>query len=133
MSWVEDYEFLDALILGQSSPEEAYRRFDELSARNHACGAVLQLKCRGLQVPGILTLCGEALRTFRTCSTCDIQADGVDSFMMPVLYAFTLLHGRERTLNQLVRISRHRPPFSNVDAESNLSSLVNLDATGSWD
>mmetsp|Transcript_11778 Transcript_11778/g.26674 ORF Transcript_11778/g.26674 Transcript_11778/m.26674 type:complete len:646 (+) Transcript_11778:99-2036(+) len=30
----EDYEFLDALILGQSSPEEAYRRFDELSARH---------------------------------------------------------------------------------------------------
>ncbi|CAE7281592.1 ttc30a [Symbiodinium sp. CCMP2456] len=30
----EDYEFLDALILGQSSPEEAYRRFDELSAKH---------------------------------------------------------------------------------------------------
>ena len=27
-------EFLDALILGQSSPEEAYRRFDELSAKH---------------------------------------------------------------------------------------------------
>eukprot|EP00931_Biecheleriopsis_adriatica_P094236 TRINITY_DN6790_c0_g1_i2.p1 TRINITY_DN6790_c0_g1~~TRINITY_DN6790_c0_g1_i2.p1 ORF type:complete len:646 (+),score=188.67 TRINITY_DN6790_c0_g1_i2:123-2060(+) len=30
----EDFEFLDALILGQSSPEEAYRRFDELSAKH---------------------------------------------------------------------------------------------------
>lgn len=30
----EDYEFLDALILGQSSPEEAYRRFDELSGKH---------------------------------------------------------------------------------------------------
>jgi tetratricopeptide repeat protein 30 len=30
----EEYEFLDALILGQSSPEEAYRRFDELSAKH---------------------------------------------------------------------------------------------------
>ena len=30
----EDYEFLDALILGQSSPEEAYKRFDELSAKH---------------------------------------------------------------------------------------------------
>jgi len=30
----QDYEFLDALILGQSSPEEAYRRFDELSAKH---------------------------------------------------------------------------------------------------
>merc|ERR1711907_932881 len=30
----QDYEFLDALILAQSSPEEAYRRFDELSAKH---------------------------------------------------------------------------------------------------
>lgn len=30
----QDYEFLDALILGQSSPEEAYQRFDELSAKH---------------------------------------------------------------------------------------------------
>merc|ERR1719460_1495864 len=30
----QDYEFLDALILGQSSAEEAYRRFDELSAKH---------------------------------------------------------------------------------------------------
>merc|ERR1711988_1099169 len=30
----QDYEFLDALILSQSSPEEAYRRFDELSAKH---------------------------------------------------------------------------------------------------
>merc|ERR1719313_1108341 len=30
----QDYEFLDALILGQSAPEEAYRRFDELSAKH---------------------------------------------------------------------------------------------------
>eukprot|EP00931_Biecheleriopsis_adriatica_P094237 TRINITY_DN6790_c0_g1_i3.p1 TRINITY_DN6790_c0_g1~~TRINITY_DN6790_c0_g1_i3.p1 ORF type:complete len:646 (+),score=188.81 TRINITY_DN6790_c0_g1_i3:85-2022(+) len=30
----EDFEFLDALILGQSSPEEAYRRFDELSSKH---------------------------------------------------------------------------------------------------
>lgn len=30
----EDYEFLDALILSQSSPEEAYRRFDELSKKH---------------------------------------------------------------------------------------------------
>jgi len=30
----QDYEFLDALILGQSQPEEAYRRFDELSAKH---------------------------------------------------------------------------------------------------
>lgn len=30
----QDYEFLDALILAQSSPEEAYRRFDELTAKH---------------------------------------------------------------------------------------------------
>jgi len=30
----QDYEFLDALILAQSSAEEAYRRFDELSAKH---------------------------------------------------------------------------------------------------
>merc|ERR1719156_365538 len=30
----QDYEFLDALILAQSSPEEAYRRLDELSAKH---------------------------------------------------------------------------------------------------
>lgn len=30
----QDYEFLDALILGQSSPEEAYQRFDEISAKH---------------------------------------------------------------------------------------------------
>merc|ERR1719343_1901117 len=30
----QDYEFLDALIMAQSSPEEAYRRFDELSAKH---------------------------------------------------------------------------------------------------
>jgi len=30
----QDYEFLDALIQGQASPEEAYRRFDELSAKH---------------------------------------------------------------------------------------------------
>mmetsp|Transcript_1766 Transcript_1766/g.3945 ORF Transcript_1766/g.3945 Transcript_1766/m.3945 type:complete len:648 (-) Transcript_1766:178-2121(-) len=30
----QDYEFLDSLILAQSSPEEAYRRFDELTARH---------------------------------------------------------------------------------------------------
>merc|ERR1719476_916905 len=30
----QDYEFLDGLILAQSSPEEAYRRFDELSAKH---------------------------------------------------------------------------------------------------
>merc|ERR1719313_1446649 len=30
----QDYEFLDALILAQSSPEEAYRRFDEISAKH---------------------------------------------------------------------------------------------------
>merc|ERR1719221_2521701 len=30
----QDYDFLDALILAQSSPEEAYRRFDELSAKH---------------------------------------------------------------------------------------------------
>merc|ERR1719253_1671789 len=30
----DDYEFLDALILGQASAEEAYKRFDELSARH---------------------------------------------------------------------------------------------------
>merc|ERR1711990_1073752 len=30
----QDYEFLDALILGQSAPEEAYRRFDELSSKH---------------------------------------------------------------------------------------------------
>merc|ERR1712038_1453720 len=28
-----DYEFLDALILAQNAPEEAYRRFDELSGK----------------------------------------------------------------------------------------------------
>jgi tetratricopeptide repeat protein 30 len=30
----QDYEFLDGLILAQSAPEEAYRRFDELSAKH---------------------------------------------------------------------------------------------------
>merc|ERR1712232_40290 len=30
----EDYEFLDVLILAQSSPEEAYQRFDEISAKH---------------------------------------------------------------------------------------------------
>eukprot|EP00927_Polykrikos_kofoidii_P049448 TRINITY_DN4349_c0_g2_i1.p1 TRINITY_DN4349_c0_g2~~TRINITY_DN4349_c0_g2_i1.p1 ORF type:complete len:673 (-),score=150.23 TRINITY_DN4349_c0_g2_i1:73-1854(-) len=30
----QDYEFLDVLILAQSSPEDAYRRFDELSAKH---------------------------------------------------------------------------------------------------
>jgi len=30
----QDYEFIDALILAQNSPEEAYRRFDELSAKH---------------------------------------------------------------------------------------------------
>lgn len=30
----QDYEFLDILILAQSAPEEAYRRFDELSAKH---------------------------------------------------------------------------------------------------
>eukprot|EP00448_Togula_jolla_P001503 CAMPEP_0170599294 /NCGR_PEP_ID=MMETSP0224-20130122/16716_1 /TAXON_ID=285029 /ORGANISM="Togula jolla, Strain CCCM 725" /LENGTH=626 /DNA_ID=CAMNT_0010923927 /DNA_START=126 /DNA_END=2006 /DNA_ORIENTATION=+ len=30
----QDYEFLDALILAQSAPEEAYRRFDELSSKH---------------------------------------------------------------------------------------------------
>merc|ERR1712093_565687 len=30
----QDYEFLDILILAQSSPEEAYRRFDELSNKH---------------------------------------------------------------------------------------------------
>jgi len=30
----QDYEFLDGLILAQSSSEEAYRRFDELSAKH---------------------------------------------------------------------------------------------------
>merc|ERR1719324_2128647 len=30
----DDYEFLDALILAQASPEEAYKRFDELSAKH---------------------------------------------------------------------------------------------------
>jgi len=30
----QDYEFLDTLILAQSSAEEAYRRFDELSAKH---------------------------------------------------------------------------------------------------
>jgi len=30
----QDYEFLDSLILAQSSPEEGYRRFDELSAKH---------------------------------------------------------------------------------------------------
>jgi tetratricopeptide repeat protein 30 len=30
----QDYEFLDALIMAQSSPEEGYRRFDELSAKH---------------------------------------------------------------------------------------------------
>merc|ERR1719160_846400 len=30
----QDYEFLDALILAQSAPEDAYRRFDELSAKH---------------------------------------------------------------------------------------------------
>jgi len=30
----QDYEFLDALILAQSSPEEAYRRFDELTGKH---------------------------------------------------------------------------------------------------
>jgi len=30
----QDFEFLDALILAQSAPEEAYRRFDELSAKH---------------------------------------------------------------------------------------------------
>eukprot|EP00746_Dinoflagellata_sp_MGD_P071276 gnl/MRDRNA2_/MRDRNA2_29060_c0_seq1.p1 gnl/MRDRNA2_/MRDRNA2_29060_c0~~gnl/MRDRNA2_/MRDRNA2_29060_c0_seq1.p1 ORF type:complete len:643 (-),score=152.81 gnl/MRDRNA2_/MRDRNA2_29060_c0_seq1:233-2161(-) len=30
----QDYEFLDTLILAQSSPEEAYRRFDELSTKH---------------------------------------------------------------------------------------------------
>merc|ERR1712087_812043 len=29
-----DYDFLDCLILAQSAPEEAYRRFDELSAKH---------------------------------------------------------------------------------------------------
>merc|ERR1712232_1079383 len=29
-----DYEFLDGLILAQSAPDEAYRRFDELSAKH---------------------------------------------------------------------------------------------------
>ena len=30
----QNYEFLDVLILAQSAPEEAYRRFDELSAKH---------------------------------------------------------------------------------------------------
>merc|ERR1712224_643506 len=30
----QDYEFLNALILAQSAPEDAYRRFDELSAKH---------------------------------------------------------------------------------------------------
>merc|ERR1712232_1307358 len=30
----QDYEFLDILILAQSAPEEAYRRFDELSSKH---------------------------------------------------------------------------------------------------
>merc|ERR1719487_1062553 len=30
----DDYEFLDALILAQASPEEAYKRFDELSVKH---------------------------------------------------------------------------------------------------
>mmetsp|Transcript_22908 Transcript_22908/g.65078 ORF Transcript_22908/g.65078 Transcript_22908/m.65078 type:complete len:647 (-) Transcript_22908:204-2144(-) len=30
----QDFEFLDALILAQSSPEEAYRRFDSLTAKH---------------------------------------------------------------------------------------------------
>lgn len=30
----QDYEFLDVLIMAQSAPEEAYRRFDELSAKH---------------------------------------------------------------------------------------------------
>merc|ERR1719454_110809 len=30
----QDYEFLDVLILSQSSPDEAYRRFDELSKKH---------------------------------------------------------------------------------------------------
>eukprot|EP00929_Paragymnodinium_shiwhaense_P065764 TRINITY_DN3294_c0_g1_i1.p1 TRINITY_DN3294_c0_g1~~TRINITY_DN3294_c0_g1_i1.p1 ORF type:complete len:647 (-),score=220.34 TRINITY_DN3294_c0_g1_i1:73-2013(-) len=30
----QDYEFLDVLILAQSAPEEAYRRFDEISAKH---------------------------------------------------------------------------------------------------
>lgn len=30
----QDYEFLDTLILSQSSPEDAYRRFDELSTKH---------------------------------------------------------------------------------------------------
>mmetsp|Transcript_7584 Transcript_7584/g.19456 ORF Transcript_7584/g.19456 Transcript_7584/m.19456 type:complete len:647 (-) Transcript_7584:137-2077(-) len=30
----QDYEFLDGLILAQSAPEEAYRRFDDLSAKH---------------------------------------------------------------------------------------------------
>jgi tetratricopeptide repeat protein 30 len=30
----QDFEFLDGLILAQSSPEEAYKRFDELSAKH---------------------------------------------------------------------------------------------------
>ena len=30
----QDYEFLDVLILAQSAPEEAYRRFDELAAKH---------------------------------------------------------------------------------------------------
>mmetsp|Transcript_60002 Transcript_60002/g.135303 ORF Transcript_60002/g.135303 Transcript_60002/m.135303 type:complete len:647 (-) Transcript_60002:151-2091(-) len=30
----QDYEFLDGLILAQNAPEEAYRRFDELSAKH---------------------------------------------------------------------------------------------------
>jgi tetratricopeptide repeat protein 30 len=30
----QDYEFLDILILSQSAPDEAYRRFDELSAKH---------------------------------------------------------------------------------------------------
>merc|ERR1719410_3025111 len=30
----QDYEFLDALILAQSTPEDAYQRFDEISAKH---------------------------------------------------------------------------------------------------
>jgi tetratricopeptide repeat protein 30 len=41
-----DYEFLDALILAQNSPEDAYRRFDELSAKHVE---VLRRTTKGIQ------------------------------------------------------------------------------------